>query len=46
MGTYMYDANGVYNILKDALDNIEGDFTRESLKVALDKLRAYPHTCD
>lgn len=41
MGTYNYDEDMLIEELKDFLDNLEGDFTRENLRKALIFLKDY-----
>lgn len=46
MGAYMNSEKELYQELRLCLDEIEGDFTKESLNKVLEKLKSYEHTCD
>jgi len=46
MGTYINDEKEVVNAIAEALNNIEGDFTQETLFNSLEKCKEYPYVCD
>ena len=46
MGTYTHDEQSVIETINNALNNIEGDFTQETLHKALKKCKEYPYVCD
>lgn len=46
MGTYNYSENMLIEELKDFLDEVKGDFTKEDLKKALEFMKNYSPTSD
>lgn len=47
MGVYRLGKSELKDAVKDALDDIEGDFTRQELKDALAEVgREYKYVCD
>lgn len=46
MGVWMNDEKDLVIELAETLDDIEGDFTQETLVKALEKLKEYPYVCD
>ena len=46
MGTYKVGTKELREILDEALDNIEGDFTDKQLQDVLESLKLYPFVCD
>ena len=46
MGIYNVSVNELYDALEETLNNIEGDFTRETLQKALKRLETYEFTID
>ena len=46
MGTYGVAKIDIVRKLAETLDDIEGDFTQETLEKALDLTKAYPYVSD
>lgn len=46
MGIYMVSTKHIAEVIDEALDSIEGDFTDKQLNDALDRARLYPFVCD
>ena len=46
MGIWMNSEKDIIEKIAEALDDIEGDFTQESLFQALKKCKEYPYVCD
>jgi len=47
MGTYNNSVQEIYDAVEKALDNIEGDFTKATMRTALKKIaKEYKYTSD
>lgn len=46
MGTYNVGTKEIADVLDEALDNIEGDFTERQLFDALERMKLYPFVSD
>lgn len=46
MGIYMIGTKEIAEVLDEALDNIEGDFTEKQLFDVLEYMKLYPFVCD
>jgi len=46
MGTYMISSKEIREVLDEALDNLEGDFTNKQLLEVLEIMKLYPFVCD
>lgn len=47
MGVYIYGITALKEFITEALDKIEGDFSREQLTIACKEIaEEYPHTMD
>ena len=44
MGTYVVSENELYDALIETLDNIEGDFRKQTLLMALERCKEYKYT--
>ena len=43
MGTFNISTKEIFETIEEALDNLEGDFSDEQLKRALDLMKCYPY---